>query len=382
MNPRPALLALALSNIALSNVACRPEPAREPPAGGGAVARSSAAPSVDPPVVQREAAVLAGYSQAPAWPGALRVEGVPAAYRVVVAGTYPCALTLLGELWCWDLPPSATGVTPENPLGQPTKLAEHVMSVDASADWVCGVLADGSVQCWQGTTSTVVEGISDGESIALSAYYACVNRGKKGLSCWMLSPSPTPEEKRPLDDLGLKGELANIDVRDSGGCGVTAHHELVCWQSSPYVGWAPGRAGEEPAPRKAEMLGVAPGSKDKSKRISDVIDFTTDGAQCILRASGVVLCWDNEDDPWLLAQNPLKPTAQIPEISQGAALFGALVLTRAGELWSIGFDQEGAPHAAPLSPQGLSSPIVAADGGSSRGCAVHADGAIDCWGFR
>jgi len=148
------------------------------------------------------------------WGGA--EENMPAGtfQQVAVSGYHACALTLTGELACWDDINGAAVYTPAGTYRQITGGAE-----------TCGLRDDGALRCWDDLEETFA---ADGPYARVDDYSrTCAFSASGEATCWDMDVE-LPE-----------GPLVQTLPSPLGGCSLRANGEVVCLEQfdSPQAGF-------------------------------------------------------------------------------------------------------------------------------------------------
>jgi len=111
-----------------------------------------------------------------------QVFGITDAASVASGYDFTCALLKTGAVQCWGhLPGFASVVT------SPTTVAGLGNAAALSANFmVCGLMADGTVSCWEPSASapTKVGGIADVKALSVGGDHACVLVRGGVVKCW------------------------------------------------------------------------------------------------------------------------------------------------------------------------------------------------------
>jgi alpha-tubulin suppressor-like RCC1 family protein len=240
---------------------------------------------------------------------------------------------------------TSTRLSPVGVYGETT-----YTSVAAGQFHACGLLTNGTVECWGNSTKgqlgsgwgtgirnrpVSVPGITGAKAIAAGDEFNCVIKSDNTVACWgannfgQLGNSSTVQSSAPVNVTGLTG-VSDISLGYGHGCAVSSG-SVKCWGYNEYGQLARG-GGNLSFPVDVGISGATQVS-------------TSDISTCAL-ASGGVRCWG----------------------------YGA---------YGLGNGTNTNIHYSPITPNGLGSGVsaLASSGGSNSGhhCAIKGGAAL-CWG--
>lgn len=195
-----------------------------------------------------------------------RVEGVEHAVQVSLGSDSACAVTALGEVFCWgdgEAGQLGDGLSTSSTTKVKAQLYEDVVQVEVGTQFACALRMGGQVYCWgQGPA------IGRGESIASSALplavpgvdnvvqltagraFACVLDETHHVTCWGnnetgsvgtgIEPSVLGEFETPHTIGGL--QASQVRAHATHVCALTTDGRPMCWgdhssgQVSGFVG--------------------------------------------------------------------------------------------------------------------------------------------------
>ena len=238
-----------------------------------------------------------------------------------------------------------------------------------AAGGLCGIRADGRLDCWGSTEIRGSEGARldpdvSYESVAFGYGYWCGLSAGGELDC----AGGTSWDDIPYEQWGAAhpppaGRFAAVAVGIERACAVpVGAGEVSCW--------GPGAADEQHAPPSGAYTAISIG---ESHERADPDNYTRTFSQhaCALRADGEVVCWGDDDNGKI----------RVPPERLGAAPYRAVTaggehtcaLRANGEILCWGDNTYGQTEA----PDGTYTAITA---GRWHTCALAAEGDASCWG--
>ncbi|WP_436176419.1 RCC1 domain-containing protein [Acidovorax sp. LjRoot66] len=262
---------------------------------------------------------------------------------VSVGESHSCAVTSAGAAKCW-------GANSKGQLGdgtvQPSMtpvavagLAKGVKDVKVGKDFSCALLDDKSVRCWGSIVASqgevAISGVVDSSQIAAGPTHACAVSTNGEAYCWGDASkgqmggvsSSTLTTGKAVNVPELSGAVKIATGKDAT-CAALKSGKTVC------IGAASNLEGSIANPMQPLQL----------PNINDSVDVAiNEGHACVLRASGTVACW---------GQNQ--------------------------------FGQLGVPATSIISPTAVEvatlPPARSVSVGKGFSCAMLMDGKIQCWG--
>jgi alpha-tubulin suppressor-like RCC1 family protein len=370
------------------------------------------------------------------WPDNLDPDTVRAATvgatSIAAGGAHSCALSSLGEVYCWgenssgqlgddNSPVDSAGAVSASVTGD---LVGVAVQVDAGAAHTCALDYDGSVYCW-GDNSAGQLGVGPSADmsvpvqvptlagrtvveIATGAEHSCAVDEDGAAWCWgdnsagqLGAPgSPTGSDLpvRVSTLTGMTDPVVDIDAGAYTTCATTAPGDAYCWGADTT-----GQLGDDPAsadrPEPAAVATTGPlGGKVRQVAVGGV-------HACALDDDGAASCWgDNTvgalgEGPGLDAPRP-EPVA----VDDAGALAGARLaeitaggehtcgLSTAGAAYCWGSDGDGqlgdggatTDRDVPVMVDRGARPVTAElsdlAAGDRHTCALDDDGSAYCWG--
>jgi hypothetical protein len=201
---------------------------------------------------------------------------------------------------------------------------------------LCGIRDSGVLTCWGANSfgeSVPPHGIF--RSVASGAYHSCGVDEDGALSCW--GANDEGQASVPA------GTFLAVTARESTSCALTTSGHALCWGAS-----GEGQADPGCAPFASISLGSAHG--------------------CGLTPSGEVRCWGGNEEG-----QASPPPGSFLAVAAGGK--HTCAIEPDGELvcWGDGYDGQGGLRAY--------GPYVHVSAGQYSTCAVRQDGALHCWGL-
>lgn len=248
-------------------------------------------------------------------------------YKEVNVGTeHSCAIRVDDTVACWGSNESFSGtlrsgtVITSSYIGQANPPTGHKFQrIEANRWHTCGILIDGSIECWGGDTHIVNNksqlthhnpwvNIPGGSFVAIDLGHEkhCAVRSGGQIQCWGFYPKPVPT-----------GTYQQVSIGDDHNCAVRTDGQLKCWTNT----------------NPESLTGSTPPA-GTFHQVSVGYFYT-----CGVRSDLSVVCWRNTGD------------------------------------WPYGVNNSDYGQAAP--PPGRFLHVVAS---TSTTCGLKVDGTIECWG--
>jgi len=278
------------------------------------------------------------------------------AVDVGVGNAQSCALTDVGEVYCWGIDFRVDSQAPDHNYSIPFKIdgISGATQLSVGSGHACVVTDQQKVECWgDGTSGSLGDGLYGNHNVT------------------------TPFEVPGLTD------VAKVIAGSTGTCAVTMAGALYCWGPNYWGQVDPGTYNNLPA--------ATPTLIDIDPVVSATIG---DSHACALLATGTVSCWGNNFNaqvgsefyvPGPLGITPLAGVTGATALTTGyvsnCVIAGATVrcwgYNYFGNL-GTGSGLPGFTH-IPSTLNFSSTPIdVGVD--VNGGCAAIADGTLSCWG--
>jgi len=255
--------------------------------------------------------------------------------------SHVCALTPLGEVYCWGDNRSAQvgDATLASHRNAPTRVASGGIAfsrIAAGGNASCALTVGGSPYCWGG-------------------FYSMGWAGSLGVL-------PTPVPGSPA--------LVELTVGSGHACGLDASDNAYCWGDNYF-----GQLGDGTTTRAVSPVAVAGGLTFAS--------IAADAAgTCAVTRAGEAYCWGGappQPQSSVPARVDLPTGVSLDEISLGNLACGR---TTAGEAYCWGWTiyPPNGGYEAYLPPQRVgSSTYVTLSAGSWKSCGITGSGGLECW---
>jgi hypothetical protein len=244
--------------------------------------------------------------------------------RVVelTSGTaFACSRRETGSVQCWGRPRYAN---------EPSDAVFTAISAGGEHH-VCGVLADGDIDCW-GATASLPTRTGPFESVSVSEPWDCGIRTDGSADCW---GDASAEASVP------SGTFTAVSSGWAHACGLRTDRTIECWGDDAW------QAAQPPAGEFLSLCGR--------------------GVQhCALRTDGSIACWGGAS-PY-----PAPPAGAFLAVACGGSFACALDAAGAVTCW-------GQNNYGELNPPSGSFTSVSL--GVNTGCGLRPDHSVACWGW-
>lgn len=328
-----------------------------------------------------------------------QILGMPPIRRLGLEHSHVCALSNEGEVYCW-------GSNEYNRLGRkgvrnsktPLKVEElkDITDIAVGMDHNCALRKDETVVCWGSRlegrlgdgviseyhTPVEVPGLKNVVKLCSGEYgwKTCAVRVNGAQDCWGNSKPMGPERENDVaacsgDDVLLGDghvELENgsrvsgldqvtrFSTEHSNGCAMRKDGTVLCW-----------RSGEAAKVVLREAKAIAYSGR----------------AACAVKTDGTLWCWGEVARRSPNAAKPVQAfgVSDVADISMGREerFPSGCVLHTDGTVacwyWDLAIMEDNHLQLRKKAKAGVNH-AVAVDGGAEDGCAVLADGRVQCWG--
>ena len=238
---------------------------------------------------------------------------LPDATHIVVAGTTPATVTLLG----------GTSVLGDGVASlTPCTIMPGAVTVSAGSSHSCALTASGGVTCWgdnelgqlgdgtytQSSVPVGVLGLSSGVvAVAAGGDSTCAVMSVGTVKCWgysgegQLGSGTTTDSGVPISVLGLRPGVVAVSVGIEHTCALTSAGSVQCWGSNSDGQLGNGNYTFNPVPLPVDVVGLGSGVVTVSVGLS---------YSCALTSVGAVECWGDNSQG---------------ELGDGTISFGSLV---------------------------------------------------------
>jgi alpha-tubulin suppressor-like RCC1 family protein len=327
---------------------------------------------------------------------------------VSTGGANGCAITTVGGVRCWgenDFGELGNGTTisssvPVDVVG----LGAGVAALSVGGKHSCAVTSVGAVKCWgsnefgglgNGTTTDSlvpvgVVGLGAGvAAVSVSQDISCAVTSAGAVKRWGsnefggLGDGTTTDSARPVDVVGLEGEVAAVSVGGNHSCAVSVHGEVKCWGSNRFGQLGNGTTTDSAIPIDVTGVGAVAVSAGQFH-------------SCAVTSAGWVWCWGDNvngqlgDGTNTSSARPVGVTdlgSGIVSLSAGFLQSCAVTSAGAVKCWgvnSLGMLGDGTTTSSnlPVGVFGLGAGVAAVSVGSSQACALTSADAVKCWGYN
>lgn len=326
---------------------------------------------------------------------------------IAAGGAHSCALTSIGELYCWG--DDSSGQLGDGPaahsFGQAVLALRGAVLLDAGKAHTCAVDLRGAARCWgDDSAGQLGDGaMTDRDlpvavtalagrnlvQITTGARHTCAVDDEGGAWCWGdgshgqlgvpgLRGSAVPVRLGARS--GMRGPVVDIAAGRDTTCAVTAAGAAFCWGSDAYE-----QLGTRGHGDRDEPVAVAANGPMRGK----VREVTVGGTQaCALGAEGRASCWGTRGLGSGTRSAKPEPVGVVLSAALGEVTAGGehtCGLDRGGRAFCWGEGADGrlgsGRSAARAVPVGVTAGALRdLDAGEEHSCAFDTRGYAYCWG--
>ncbi len=267
---------------------------------------------------------------------------------VSAGGTHTCAIDGGGALTCWG--DDSAGQLEGIPNGQ-------FLALSAGGMHTCAIATDNTLACWGDDSAGQLDEVPEGEFTAVSAggAHTCAIATDEHLACW------GDDSHGQLDEVP-EGDFLSVSAGGAHTCAIREDGALLCWgdDSSGQVSGAPESIDEH------EWSGVGVGHEHHGHQFLAV---SSGGAHsCAIRDDRDLVCWGDDS----AGQLDGIPNGDFLSVSAGGAHTCAIRSDNTLACW--GDDSSGQLDEVP------SGEFESVSAGGAHTCAVRTTGEVVCWG--
>jgi alpha-tubulin suppressor-like RCC1 family protein len=327
---------------------------------------------------------------------------------VAAGGAHSCALTSVGELFCWgdDSSGQLGDGSAAHAFGQPVLALRDAVQVDAGKAHTCAVDVRGAGHCWgDNSAGQLGDGARTDRDAAVAvtppaarhlvkittgARHTCAVDDEGSAWCWGdgahgqlgvpgLRGSAVPV--RVGTHSGMRGPVVDIAAGRDTTCAVTAVGAVFCWGSDAYEQLGTGGRGD-----RDEPVAVAAHGPMRGK----VREVSVGGTQaCALGVEGDAYCWGTRALGSGTRGTKAEPVgvdlrAALGEVTAGGEHTCGLDRGGRALCWGEGADGRlgSGRSAAGATPVGVAAGglLRDLDAGEEHSCASDTRGYAYCWG--
>ena len=269
----------------------------------------------------------------------VKLQGFPQ-FEYVNGGTYStCAVTTLGDAFCWGIGPYNTGNTSGDPAIVPGGIQFTSVSVEtgfpmnpgSEVEHVCGITPSKALYCWRRGGSPTSPSVMPGSN------YTAVSLG------------------------GISGPSGSDRYR---GCALDTSGVAYCWGTAPL-------GDGNPAPSSEQTIPVAVGGPLRFSAIASDAYST-----CALSTDGAPYCWGGLPMTPVLSPTAIPTSLRFTAISGAERRFCAIAADQSAYCWT---EDELQSH--PTRVQGAFHFQSISVGGPVT-CGLTVEGPEVCWGGK
>jgi len=346
------------------------------------------------------------------------------AATVVAGESHTCALRADGTVHCWGR--NSEGQIGNNstaPALQPVQVLTNAVALAAGAFHTCAVVVGGTVWCWglndqgqignnqTGGTRLVPTQVSptrlaDAVAVTAGASHSCARRADDSVRCWgdnslgQLGNSVNSDDDEPVPVVGIDPVPSGRGITASFvlTCAARASGNAACWGDNELGQLGNGNQDDQPTPVAVRD------SSNANASLGGVLAVAGSSVHaCALRFNGTVFCWGDNSQGQL--GNPAAGSFSTKPVQAGnltdvVAVAGGPLHTCAlrvgGRVSCWGYNASGqlgdgsgstGPRSVPVTVVRAEAEgggdlleVVAIAAGVNHNCALHASGAVSCWG--
>ncbi|MFN7471765.1 MAG: RCC1 domain-containing protein, partial [Roseiflexaceae bacterium] len=336
---------------------------------------------------------------------------IPSNGRLGISDASSCALTALGQVWCWGRQYGPTGFESVSAATQRLGLFS-VAGLAAGGNNTCALLANGRVFCWgtdthgeSGCLTACADGVNPGAlipnlygatAIAVGPVHACVVTTSAPAACWGNNANgqvgdPINTTLTDAYEVTTSASVVAVAVADSATCAVLATGVVNCWGDDTFGALGDGST--------TTGGGTTPVTVEKaSGTLTNIVSIAAStNSFCALDSSGVLWCWGDNSGGQLAngtttSSTYAKPVTSLTGIQTVICAVGTPGTAKAGSFCAIGntnitkcwgdaaLGNAGvAVSSTPVTVQD-SAMYVSTARSDAHGCAITTAYGIKCWG--
>ena len=259
--------------------------------------------------------------------------------QLALGSKQSCALTVAGQVRCWDSLYYGTA-------GRPPEDTGPIAQLSVGDEHSCALTVAGRVRCWgdeQYGRATPPDDLGPVAQLMVGARHSCAVTVSGRVRCWGWDYYG---QSSPPEDLGLVVQIG-VSVSSSHNCAVTVAGGVRCWGND-------GNGRSSPPDDLDPVAQLALGNSHN----------------CAVTVAGGVRCWGNDRYGESTPPEDLGPVAQL-----GVSYTHSCALTVSGRVRCWGDNRQGL--STPPEDLGVVAQISVGD---SHSCALTVAGRVRCWG--